>query len=196
MVKLRNPTKLTHHSYLKHQKQHRTIFGLGVIVLAVLIGLILTLTILPKLHNDARLNRINEIYSTITLPQHTFLPADNIFGNKRTYDYDTTRSFSSQKKFVVAKTVTETFEYMDKAIKAAGYTQFEEAYPGSTFKEFHYKTSRGEYIRLNVSSKLRNDAAFNELVMNKKFSEDFFKIDPNVGPSTVTLKVNLDDNNE
>ena len=196
MVKLRNPTKLTHHLYLKHQKQHRTILGLGVILLAVLVGFILILTILPKIHNDARLNRINEIYSSITLPYPTAFKTENIFGDKRTYDYDKTRSYASQKKFVVAKIVTETFGAIDKAIKAAGYTAFEEAYPGSSSKEYHYKSSRGEYLRLNVSSKLRNDAASNELLMNGKFSEDFFKIDPNSGPSAVSLKVNLDDNNE
>ena len=197
MVKLKQPTKPTqNHQHLKHQKQHRNIIGLGIIIIAVLVGLTLTLTILPKIHNDARLNRINEIYSSITLPQITYLPINNIFGDKRPYDYDKSRSHSSQKKFVVAKTVAETFGDIDKAIKAAGYTQFEEAYPGSTSKEFHYKTSRGEYVRLNVSSKLRNDAAINDQLMNGKFTEAFFKIDPNAGPSTVTLKVNLDDNNE
>ena len=161
-----------------------------------MVGLTLTLIILPKIHNDVRLNRINEIYSSITLPQITYLPINNIFGDKRPYDYDKSRSYSSQKKFVVAKTVAETFGDIDKAIKAAGYTQFEEAYPGSTSKEFHYKTNRGECVRLNVSSMLRNDAAINDQLMNGKFTEDFFKIDPNAGPSTVTLKVNLDDNNE
>ena len=197
MVKLKQPTKSTkNHQHIKHQKQHRNIIGLGIIIVAVLVGLTLTLTILPKIHNDARLNRINEIYSSITLPQITYLPINNIFGDKRPYDYDKSRSYSSQKKFVVAKTVAETFGDIDKAIKAAGYTQFEEAYPGSTSKEFHYKTSRGEYVRLNVSSKLRNDAAINDQLMNGKFTEAFFKIDPNAGPSTVTLKVNLDDNNE
>ena len=161
-----------------------------------MVGLTLTLIILPKIHNDVRLNRINEIYSSITLPQITYLPINNIFGDKRPYDYDKSRSYSSQKKFVVAKTVAETFGDIDKAIKAAGYTQFEEAYPGSTSKEFHYKTNRGECVRLNVSSMLRNDAAINDQLMNGKFTEAFFKIDPNAGPSTVTLKVNLDDNNE
>ena len=197
MVKLKQPTKSTkNHQHIKHQKQHRNIIGLGIIIIAVLVGLTLTLTILPKIHNDARLNRINEIYSSITLPQITYLPINNIFGDKRPYDYDKSRSYSSQKKFVVAKTVAETFGDIDKAIKAAGYTQFEEPYPGSTSKEFHYKNSRGEYVRLNVSSKLRNDAAINDQLMNGKFTEAFFKIDPNAGPSTVTLKVNLDDNNE
>ena len=179
-----------------HHIRHRIILGAGFIIIAALIGLVLSLFIIPKITNDARLNRINEIYSSIDLPENMYFKTDDIFGDKRPYDYDAGRSTSSVKKFVVAKTVTETFDEIDAAIKAAGYTQFEEAYPGSTSKEFHYKTDRGEYIRLSVSSKLRNDAASNEILMNGKFSDDFFQIDPNAGPASVTLKVNLDDNNE
>jgi hypothetical protein len=191
-----NPKKPTKQQHQKHQTRHRIIVGLSIVVIAVLVGIILSLIILPRISNDTRLNRINEIYASIKLPQNTYFATDNIFGDKRVYAYDKGRSYSSEKKFVVAKTVTETFDDIDASIKAAGNTPFEEAYPGSTSKEFHYKTSRGEYIRLNVTSKLRNDAASNEMLMTGKFSDAFFKIDPNAGPSTVTLKVNLDDNNE
>lgn len=182
--------------HLKHQKRHRIIIGLSIVVIAVLVGLIFSLIIIPKIANDARLSRINAIYSSIKLPQNIYSETDMIFGDKRPYSYDASRSLSSSKTFVVAKTVADTFNEIDSAIKAAGYTAFEEAYPGSTSKEEHYKTSKNEYIRLNVSSKLRNDAASNEMLMTGKFSDDFFKIDPNAGPSTVILKVNLDDNNE
>jgi len=179
-----------------HHIRHRITIGVGIVIIAVLAGLVLSLSVIPKINNDIRLNRINEIYSSIRLPDNTYFNDETIFGDKRPYEYDAGRSTSSVKTFVVAKTVNETFSEIDAAIKAAGYTQFEEAYPGSTSKEFHYKTDRGEYIRLNVSSKLRGDAASNEILMSGKFSDEFFKIDPNAGPSRVTLKVNLDDNNE
>lgn len=179
-----------------HHVRHRIILGAGVIVIAVLVALVLSLSVIPAIVNNARLNRINEIYSSIKTPENIYFEKEDVFGNKRPYDYDKSRTISSMKTFVVAKTVNETADYMDKAIKDAGYTFFEESYPGSTSKEYHYKTSRGEYIRLNVSSKLRDDAASNELLMNGDFSESFYKIDPNAGPATVILKVNLDDNNE
>jgi len=184
--------KLTADQHVKH----RIIVGIGVIVIAVLAALVLALTFIPKVTTDARLHRINEIYNSIELPKNTYFNYENVFGDKRPYEYDAGRSRSSQKDFVVAKTVKETVAFMDKSIKDAGYTFFEEAYPGSTSVQYHYKTDRNEYIRVNVSSKTRDDAFSNSYLMNGKYSEEDFKIDPNAGPSNVTLKVNLDDNNE
>lgn len=69
-------------------------------------------------------HRINEIYSSIKLPENTYFNKDTIFGDKRPYSYDADRSQASSKTFVVAKTVTETFNEIDAAIKAAGYTPF------------------------------------------------------------------------
>jgi len=176
--------------------KHRIIVGIGVIIIAVLAALVLSLLVIPKVTNDARLHRINEIYSSIKLPDNTYFNYEKVFGDKRPYEYDSGRSMSSQKDFVVAKTVKETVAFMDKSIKDAGYTFFEEAYPGSVSVQYHYKTDRGEYIRVTVSSKTRDDAFSNSYLMNGKFSDEDFKIDPNAGPSNVTLKVNLDDNNE
>lgn len=188
--------KVSKQQRAKHQKQHRIIVGSSIIVVALLLGLIFTLIMIPKIHNDARLNRINAIYSSIQLPANIYSEVDNVFGDKRPYDHDHSRSMSSAKTFVVAKTVNDTFAVMDKAIKAAGDVQFEEAYPGSVSKEYHYKTSKGEYVRLNVESKLRLDAFQNAYWMTGKFPDGYAKIDPNAGPAIVTLKVNLDDNNE
>ena len=188
--------KVSKKNTVDHHIRHRIILGVGTVIIAALIGLVLTLVVVPKITNDTRLNRINEIYSSIKLPENTYFNNEKVFGDKRPYDYDAGRSMSSQKDFVVAKTVKETMAFMDASVKGAGYTFIEEAYPGSTSIQHHYKTDRGEYIRLSVSSKLRDDAASNEMLMTGEFSEAFFKIDPNAGPSNVTLKVNLDDNNE
>jgi hypothetical protein len=188
--------KLSKQQLRTHQKQHRIIVGLSIVVVAALLGLSFALIVIPRTIDNIRLHRINEIYSSIKLPTNTHSETDMIFGDKRPYSYDTSRSQASEKTFVVGKSVTDTFNDLDSAIKVAGYTAFEEAYPGSVAKEEHYKTSRGEYIRLNVVSKFRNDAFQNSFLMIGKYSAEDFKIDPNVGPSTVTLKVNLDDNNE
>jgi hypothetical protein len=188
--------KITKQDIAHHQKRHRIIMGLSIVVVAVLLGLIFSLIIIPRITNNIRLNRINEIYASITLPATVYNENDSVFGDKRVYPYDAGRSQSSQKVFVVGKTVKDTFNELDAAIKSAGYVAFEEPYPGSVFREEHYKSDRNEYIRLNVSSKLRDDAFQNSYWMTGKTSADVFKIDPNAGPSTVTLKVNLDDNNE
>jgi hypothetical protein len=192
----RTKTFLKRYKKLDAHARHNIILGFSAIFIAVLAGLVLMLTIIPKVTNDMRFNRINEIYSSINLPENTYFNREDIFADKRPYEYDTSRTMASSKSFVVARTVTDTAKIIDASIKDAGYTFFEESYPGSTSKEYHYKTKRGEYIRLNVSSKLRDDAASNEQLMSGGFSASFYKIDPNAGPASVTLKVNLDDNNE
>jgi hypothetical protein len=91
--------------------------------------------------------------------------------------------------------VTDAFDFFNKAIVAAGYTPVQDAHPDSVAKERIYKTPRGEYVYLDVVSKLRTDAFQNQVWMGST-TNDFSKIDPNAGPATVTLKVNLDDNDE
>lgn len=187
--------KLTKQQHVKHQKLHRIIVGLSIVVVAALLGLIFSLIIIPKVVNDARLHRINEIYSSIQTPALVYDETDNVFGDKRAYEWDNSRTYASSKSFVVGETVTDAINTFDKSITAAGYTRFSESSPDSVSKQLIYKTSKGEYIFLRAVSKLRVDAFQNQLWMGGK-SNDFSRIDPNAGPARVTLAVNLDDNNE
>jgi hypothetical protein len=191
----KKPTKQQHS---RHQKQHRIIVGLSIVVVAVLVGLILSLIIIPKVVNDTRLRRINEIYSSIGVDTNSnyVLQRENVFGDKRVYSYDVGRTFSSEKDYVRGANVDVTAKELDTAVKAAGFTLIGQPYAGSTETQYQYKDSRGEYVRVTVTSKLRDDAFRNSYLMTKKTSPDDFKIDPNAGPSNVILKVNLDDNNE
>jgi len=184
---------------LKQQRKRRYILGGLVVVLALAATSVLIYqagTFLTNHSNKVREARIVEIFDSIKIPEETYFQENNIFGDKRTYEHDKSRSTSSYKRFVVAANVDETFSNFDQLIRNAGYTYFEEPYPGSTFKQYHYKSREGEFVRLTVSSKLRDDASSNEILMKGDLSNDFFKIDPNAGPSRVTIKVNLDDNNE
>ena len=183
----------------KQQRKRRFILGGSVILLALAATSVLIYqasAFLGNHTNKAREARIVEIFDSIKIPEETYFQEDSIFGDKRPYDYDKNRSTSSYKRFVVAAPVDETFSTFDQLIRNAGYTYFEEPYPGSTFKQYHYKSDKGEYVRLTVSSKLRDDIGSSEILMKGDFSDDYFKIDPNAGPSRVTIKVNLDDNNE
>jgi len=183
---------------IQYRKEHY-IFGALILVIALAAISVLAYQAVQFLNTQQdrqRLERIEAIYSTIPTPEQTYFYEEDIFGDKRPYDYDSGRSKSSEKTFVVAARVDETFARFDTLIKDAGYTPIGDPYPGSLQPQRHYKTDKGEYIRLSVSSKLRDDAGSSEILMKGEFSEDFFKIDPNAGPSRVTIKVNLDDNNE
>jgi hypothetical protein len=195
--KTKQPLKLTQiQAHAEHQRRHRMTLGVGIIIIAILLALVLVLVVVPHVRDTARLQRINQIYASIPLPSTVYDEKDTIFGEKRPYEWDAGRSYSSSKTFVVGKNVDETFALLDKEVRAAGFTFIGEPYPGSTSLQYHYKNDKGEYVRLDVSSKVRNDAFQNELWMKKDLSNEFFAIDPNAGPSMVTLKVNLDDNNE
>lgn len=148
---------------------------------------------------QGRLDRIEAIYASLQLDENTYAITNyNVFGDKRPYDYDKSRSQSSAIDYVHGDTVSATVTELDEKIKAAGFEYFEEPYPGSAFKQYHYKSSKNEYIRLTVVSKPYWDAIRNDAILNKNLGElitpDTF--DTDAAPSNVTIKVNLDDNNE
>lgn len=149
---------------------------------------------------EPREQRIKEIFSSLNLSDKYIIQDEEISGEKRVYEYDSSRSFSSYREYLRAATLSDTVKELDGAIKAAGFTFTDEPYAGSVGStQYHYKSNKNEYVRLSVTSKPRMDAFQNFALMNsgaESFPESIFEIDPNAGPSKVTIKVNLDDNNE
>lgn len=184
--------------HLKRRKQHRRLVGIVLLILALVVAVLLVFTLLTRINESTRLYRINQIYDSLGIDTagKYIIQRENVFGDKRVYDYDKGRTFSSEKNYIRAAAVDVTAKELDTAIKNAGFEFFDEPYAGSMQIQYHYKSSKGEYIRMSVSSKLRDDAFQNEFLMTGKASDELFKIDPNAGPSNVTIKVNLDDNNE
>ncbi len=148
----------------------------------------------------ARFDRIEAIYADFNLDQDQYqLQSSNVFGDKRPYEGGQAgegRTFSSSKQYQRGTTVSEAVADLDGKIKAAGFTYFEEPYPGSVNKQLHYKSTKGEYVRLSVSSKPYDDAWRNAALMGLSVPANLETIDTNAGPVNVTIKVNLDDNNE
>jgi len=152
---------------------------------------------LPSVTATIRKDRIEAIYNSLHINTDTYLlQTESVFGEKKVYPYDKGRSYSSSKTYIHADTVSATVDELKKSITDAGFKYIDEPYPGSTFKELHFKSDKGEYLRLNVSSKLRDDAIQNTALMKKELTDAVLNIDANAGPANVTVKVNLDDNNE
>jgi hypothetical protein len=145
---------------------------------------------------NTRKDRITAIYKSLNLNDDYQLQSSNIFGDKRVYSWDKSRTYASSQTYERGADVQTTVAELRKAIQAAGFDYFEEPYPGSTFTELHFKSVRSEYLRLTVSSKPRDDALRNDELMTKTVSAATIALDPNAGPSNVIIKVNLDDNNE
>lgn len=148
-------------------------------------------------NNQARLDRINGIYTSLKLDD-TYVPQrSNVFGDKRVYPYDKGRTFSSEIDYLHADTVSNTVQALDAKIKAAGFKFIDEPYPGTAETQYHYKNDQGQYIRLTVSSKPYDDASQNAFLMDKNSVASLRdKYDTNAGPANIIIKVNLDDNNE
>lgn len=147
--------------------------------------------------NKERLSRINDIYASLDVGDEYKMEKADIFGEKRIYEWDKSRSYSSVVTYVNADTVSNTVAELDGKIKAAGFTFINEPYPGSTSTQYHYKSTNGEYIRLTVASKPYEDAFFNAATLDRDaIPESVYAMDKNAGPASVTIKVNLDDNNE
>jgi hypothetical protein len=198
MVKKSSPKVLSKQQHLKRHKQHKILIRAILFFFVVLLATLGVLTIAVRANNDARLYRINHIYESLGIETagKYILQRQNVFGDKRVYPNDAGRTFSSERDYIHAANVDVTAKELDTAVKNAGFSFIGEPYAGSTEIQYHYKSAKGEYVRITVTSKLRDDAFQNSLLMDGKYSDADFKIDPNAGPSNVVVKVNLDDNNE
>jgi len=164
-------------------------------VAAVVVLALFASQMVARQNAQARLDRINQIYASLNLDDTYLLANSHVFGDKRVYEWDKSRTYSSEQDYIKGDTVSNTVAELDAKIKAAGFGFIDEPYPGTKATQYHYKSSKGEYIRLTVESKPYWDATSNAAVMNQSL-ENIDSMDPNAGPSKITIKVNLDDNNE
>lgn len=147
---------------------------------------------IPTAVNEARKNRIAAMYEKIDLGSDYLVQSQDIFGEKRPYEWDKSRSYSSSKELVRGKNVDETVKDLQEHVTKAGFTLIDHPYP----YQWQYKSDDAVYVRFNVLSKPRMEYIQNQSLMGKDVGSASNQIDSNTGPSLVTLKVNLDDNNE
>lgn len=179
----------------KSPKQKHNIKGIAIVLFGIVIFAVLGTLVLNKMTNDQRLQRINAVYQSVDLDDSYLVASINVFGEKRVYDWDKGRTYSSVITYYHGANVDATAAELRKKIEAAGFEYIGEPYPGSADIQWHFKSKDGEYIRLTVSSKSRNEAIRDANLMHQDDSAAL-DMDSNAGPSVVTLKVNLDDNNE
>lgn len=180
----------------KKLKQGYFFISLGLVAMAVLV--VGAFTFVNRVNVEARKDRIVAIYDSLKLGDEYQLTNSDVFGDKRVYEWDSSRTYSSSKEYVRGANVDVTIADLKKSIEAAGFHYFDEPYPGSWSYQYHFKSDKNEYIRLSVVSKPKWDAGRNEILMNREnpTTYAFHSLDSNAGPSNVTIKVNLDDNNE
>lgn len=188
-----------------HAKRHTKHLGLTAILAGALIGLVAVaaLTVCVGFayrehvrHERAastRYSHILALYRSLHLTSDYVLTDQEIFGDKRVYDWDRSRTYASWRTYTRSADVPATLAELRAAIERAGFVYFDEPYPNSVFKELHFKNSQNEYLRLNIASQPYNDAW---RAASRGGYQPSSLPDPNHGPSEVTIKINLDDNNE
>lgn len=176
-------------------RSNMIIYSVVVVAVAAILISVVPATA-SKISSQSRLQKINDIYTSLRLGDDYTLVNSDVFGDKRPYDWDSSRTYSSQKTYVRAETVSKTTDELRKKIESAGFKYLETPYPNAAYTMLIYKSDDGHYIRLNVSSKPHDDMIQNKILMGKNISESDYASDTDAGPSNVTIKVNLDDNNE
>ena len=167
-----------------------------VAVTTVVVAAYLAAGVVAKQNTQARLDRINGIYASLNVGESYQVEKSNVFGDKRAYSDDKSRTHASSVEYIHPDTVSNTVADLDAKIKAAGFTFVEEPSPASTSVQYHYKSTDGEYVQLTVFSKPYHDALHNGMTMGRNQDEAVRGLDKNAGPATVIIRVNLDDNNE
>ena len=142
--------------------------------------------------NHARVDRIHEIYNSLNLDKSYRLASENIFGDKRVYDWDKSRTFASSQEYGRDATVDETFADLEKRATDAGFESVGTEYENSTAEQHHYKSEAGEYIRISVMNRAWHDS----LLYGTQLPDSDELNRRDLAPVYVTIKVNLDDNNE
>ena len=180
----------------KHKRFRHTHTNKLVILLALIVAIIIAAWSIQQFTSQQNISirkeRILAIYESLKLDDTYKKTGERIFGEKRLYSSDPHRSYSSERHYVRDTSVDVTVADTRKSIESSGFTYIGEPYAGSVTIQYHFKNDRGEYIRISVSSKTRDDAFGDK---NTPPNIDY-GIDPNSAPSNVVIRVNLDDNNE
>lgn len=141
--------------------------------------------------NQTRYDHIAAIYTSFNLGDSYRIAASNVFGDKRVYSWDKGRTYSSSIEYGHNDTVRNTFADLEKKVEAAGFSFVQTEYADSVAQINEYKNSDGAYVRVSVETREVNDMSIYGAPASVSDISD-----TNAAPSYVTIKVNLDDNNE
>lgn len=145
-----------------------------------------------KYTNSQRLDRIQSIYASLKLDDSYREARSDIFGDKRVYDWDKGRTWSSSIEYGKNSSRSETFNDLKKRITAAGFKQIPGPNYGEVARQDHYKSDKNEYIRVSVDT----SAVYDGILYGTDWPSPQTKDATENAPVYVTIKVNLDDNNE
>ena len=175
-------------------KRNLIIYAATIFILFALVclGVYALVGIIKERQDNVRLDRIHQIYRSIDLDDSYRAVKSEIFGDKRVYQWDKGRTYASTVEYGRNATAAETYADLEKRITAAGFAPAGSAYENSVAEQRYYKSQDGEYIRVAIKSgSYQNSLVYGTTLPS---AEEINRRDTT--PVYVTIKVNLDDNNE
>lgn len=179
-----------------HWVVRRSLLSYAILVFVLFVSLALSLFFINRLivnkENTDRYDKIMGIYSKLDLDKSYRAVKSDVFGDKRVYSWDKGRSYSSSQVYARNATPADTAADLQKKIEAAGFQYVQTEYADSTNPVFEYRNKSGNWIRVSPESKFVYDA----YTFGTTSASDPLVNHKDEAPSYVTIKVNLDDNNE
>lgn len=141
--------------------------------------------------NKMRLQEIIAVYDSLKLDDSYRVDKMNVFGDKRVYEWDKSRTYASQIEYGHNATPKNTRADLRAKAEAGGFSFVQTEYEGSVQPIDEFKNAKGNYLRIGVT----NSGTQNAMIYG---TDDLNTFDPEKddAPSYVSVKVNLDDNNE
>lgn len=144
-------------------------------------------------NNQVRYNEITKIYKDLNLGDDYRVASTNIFGDKRVYSYDSSRTYSSSVEYGRNASVQDTIDDLRNKAEQAGFSYVQTEHEGSVSAIYEYKNDNGNWIRIRaVPKEDQDDVIYGTSTFNSTNIEEISAM----SPTYVTIKVNLDDNNE
>lgn len=180
-----------------HWVVRRSLLSYAVLVFLLFAMLSMSIFLIDRLvankANSDRYGKIMSVYQSLNLGDSYREQKSDVFGDKRIYESDKSRTYASSIIYSHLATPTETMAAVHKQVVAAGFTYVQTEYADSIQPIQEFKNSEGVWIRVGTMSKSVYDMLF---VYNNATAEDPAINHKDEAPTYVTVKVNLDDNNE
>lgn len=178
-----------------HWVVRRSILSYAVLVFFLFTTLSMSAFLINRLivnkHNSNRYNYITAVYDGLKLGSDYREISSNVFGEKRTYAGDKKRSYASSIAYGHNDTPVNTSADLKKRAEAAGFTYVQTSHEDTANPVMEFKNKDDQWLRIAVTSKSTQDAYMYRLPAGDPATDHSSE-----APSYVTIKVNLDSNND
>jgi hypothetical protein len=175
------------------KNKEKVILYTSIIAATAIVVTIVCLLVLPIVNNNIRKDRIISIMNSLKFDsQKCYFHGEYLRGQSMTLNWVVNKNTVYSRNYACNAKVGATVVYVKKLATSAGLIYVGDPYPGGFVHTIDYRTTKYEYLRISISSKLRDDAFYNRSNMGISTSTPDLDGMVNSGPTNVMIDVNLD----